>query len=327
MKSVFNRRFVLKAVSATLMASPLMAAASEDYPSRPITLVIPFAPGGGTDSIGRELAKFMSDKLGQSVVVENRGGGGGSIASRYVAKAKPDGYTIMLATSTFVTHASTEAKPSYDVVKDYAQVALLGRGPLMIVSYKGLGLKTVKDLVEASHKDPNGLHYCSSGLGGITHLAGELFRQKTGANLTHIPYKGSGPATVDLLAGRTQVFFTTIPTMLGHVKTGSVDVLATTGPKRLDILPHIPTAAEAGISDYSLYTWWGIVAPAGTPDAIVQKLNKVVNEATSKDPLKGRLVNEGAESFSGTPADFRKMLGEEMTMWKNVVKKGNIQIH
>jgi tripartite-type tricarboxylate transporter receptor subunit TctC len=182
-------------------------------------------------------------------------------------------------------------------------------------------------LIDASKNKPGGLDYCSSGPGGINHLAGELFRQKTGSNLTHVPYKGSGPATVDLLAGRTQVFFTTIPTMIQHVKNGAVDVLATTGAKRLAILPNVPTAIEAGIPGYELSTWWGIVAPAGTPEPIVQKLNKLINEASAKEPLKGRLISEGAETYSGTPADFRKMLGQEMTMWKDVVKKGGLEVH
>lgn len=326
MKFAIHRRFVLKAASAALLAAPMLAYAQE-YPKRPITLVVPFAPGGGTDSIARELAKFLTEKLGQSVVVDNRGGGGGSIAARAVAKADPDGYTLMFVTSTFVTHSATESKPSYDVIKDYSQIALIGRGPLMVVAHKSLGAKNLDDLVALSKKRPEGLDYCSSGPGGINHLAGELFVQKTGAKMTHVPYKGSGPATVDLLAGRTQVFFTTIPTMLQHVKNGAVDVLATTGRQRLSILPNVPTAIESGVKGYELSTWWGLIAPAGTPEPIVKKLNALVNEASSKEPLKGRLLSEGAEGFSGTPADFRGMLGQELSMWKSVVKTGNIQVH
>jgi tripartite-type tricarboxylate transporter receptor subunit TctC len=326
MKIALNRRLALKATAAAMLAIPLFAHA-QDYPKRPITLVVPFAPGGGTDSIARELGRFLSDRLGQPVVVENRGGGGGAIGARSVAKADPDGHTLLFVTSTFVTNAASESKPSYDPVNGFTPIAMIGRGPLMIVTNKGLGVKTVQELIALSKKKPEGLDFCSSGPGGINHLAGELFLQKTGSKMTHVPYKGSGPATVDLLAGRTQVFFTTIPTMIQHVKSGAVEVLATTGPKRLAILPNIPTAVEAGVAGYEPYTWWGIVAPKGTPDPIVKKLNGLINEISAQEPLKGRLVSEGAEGFAGTPADFRGILGKEFAMWKNVVKTAGIEIN
>lgn len=326
MKLKFNRRLALKATAVALLAAPLLAQA-QDYPQRPITLVVPFAPGGGTDSIARELAKFLTEKLGQSVVVDNRGGGGGSIGARAVAKADPDGLTLLFVTSTFVTHAASEPKPTYDPVNGYTPVAMIGKGPLMIVAHKSLGVKSVQELIDLSKKKPDGLDYCSSGPGGINHLAGELFLQKTGAKMMHVPYKGSGPATVDLLAGRTHVFFTTIPTMLQHVKSGAIDVLATTGPKRLAILPNIPTAVESGVKGYEPYTWWGIVAPKGTPDAIVTKLNGLINEASQKEPLKTRLVNEGAEGFKTTPAEFQKMIAQEHAMWKNVVKTAGLHLN
>lgn len=317
--------FARKALAAALLAMPFLAGAQE-YPKRPVTIVVPFAAGGGTDSIARELAKDLTEKLGQPVIIDNRGGGGGSIAARQVAKADPDGHTLLFVTSTFVTHAATETKMSYDVNKDYAPIAMIGRGPLMIVAHKGTGAKTVQQLVAATKAKPEGLDYCSSGTGSITHLAGELFKQRTGANFTHVPYKGSGPATVDFLAGRTHAFFATFPTMLQHVKAGSVEPLAVTSNKRSPILPNVPTAAEAGIPNYNLSTWWGIVAPAGTPQPVITKLNTLINEVAAKEPLKTRLVNEGAEAYRTTPAEFRTMLAEELTMWKEVVKKGNLKL-
>jgi tripartite-type tricarboxylate transporter receptor subunit TctC len=325
MKLTITRPLFRKAAAAALLLVPFFAHA-QDYPKRPITIVVPFSAGGGTDSIARELAKGLTEKLGQAVIIDNRGGGGGAIAARQVAKADADGYTLLFVTSTFVTHAATETKTSYDVNKDYAPIAMIGRGPLMIVTHKGVGVKTVPQLVAATKAKPDGLDFCSSGTGSITHLAGELFKQKTGANLTHVPYKGSGPATVDFLAGRTQVFFATFPTMLQHVKSGSVEIIATTAAKRSPLFPNVPTVAEAGIGNFNLTTWWGIVAPAGTPQPIVDKLNQLINDAAAKEPIKGRLVNEGAEAYRASPAEFRSMLSSELAMWKDVVKSGNIKL-
>src|SRR5713226_5807731 len=227
MRFTLPRPLLRKATVAALLLMPFLTIAQE-YPKRPITIVVPFAAGGGTDSIARELAKGLTDKLGQPVIIDNRGGGGGAIAARQIAKSDPDGYTLLFVTSTFVTHAATEKKSSYDVNKDYAPIAMIGRGPLMIVTHKSVGAKTIPELVAASKARPEGLDYCSSGIGSINHLAGELFKQKTGANLTHVPYKGSAPATIDFLAGRTQVFFATVPTILQHVKAGSVELIAMT---------------------------------------------------------------------------------------------------
>ena len=322
-----TRSFLLKAgtLAFTLAAVP-MTAQAQDYPKRPITLVVPFSAGGGTDSIARELAKYLSEKLGQPVVVDNRGGGGGAIAAKTVARADPDGHTLLFVTSTFVTHAATDTKASYDVKKDFTPIAMIGRGPLMIVTTKGLGVKNVAEFVEATKKKPEGLDFCSSGAGSVTHLAGELFIQKTGAKLTHVPYKGSGPATVDFLAGRTHAFFATFPTMLQYVKSGAVDIIATTGTTRSPLFPNVQTVAEAGIPDFNITTWWGIVAPAGLPKPVVTRLNALINEASAREPLKGRLVNEGAEAYSAAPEEFQTMLGNELQVWKTVVKTGNIRV-
>ena len=325
MTNTRSRRLALKTIAMAMAAMPLLAVA-QDYPKRPITLVVPFSAGGGTDSIARELGKFLSEKLGQPVVVDNRGGGGGAIAAKSVARADPDGHTLLFVTSTFVTHAATDTKASYDVRKDFTPIAMIGRGPLMVVTSKGLGVKNISEFVAATKKKPEGLDYCSSGAGSVTHLAGELFIQKTGANLTHVPYKGSGPATVDFLAGRTHAFFATFPTMLQYVKSGAVDMIATTGAQRSALFPNVPTVAEAGIPNFNITTWWGIVAPAGLPSPIVAKLNALINEASAKEPLKGRLVNEGAEAYSATPAEFQTMLGTELAMWRDVVKTGNIKV-
>lgn len=297
-----------------------------NYPEKSITLIVPFAAGGGTDSIARDLAKILSEKLGQTVIVDNRGGGGGSIGANMVSKAEPDGYTLLFVTSTFITHAATDSAAGYNVEKDFSPVAMIGRGPLLVVSNKSIPAKSLSELIQLSNQMSDGLNYCSSGPGSINHLSGELFKQKTGAKLTHIPYKGSGPATIDLLAGRVQLFFATIPTILPYVETDRVNVLAITSEKRSPLFPSIPTAIEAGIPGFNISTWWGIVAPPGTPSPIVKQLNEAVNYAANKDPLKTRLAKEGALAYKLSPTDFQKMINNELKMWQNVVKSSNLKV-
>ena len=315
------RRFVL----AWCAAFPLLAAA-QAYPTRPITLVVPFAAGGGTDSIARDVAKTMADKLGHPVIVENRGGGGGAIGANLVAKAKADGYTLLFATSTFATNAAAEPNLPYDAGKDFSTVAMIGRGPLLAVASKQLGVKTLAELRAAGKTRPDGLNYCSAGNGSINHLSGELFRQKSGLQLTHVAYKGSGPATLDLLAGRIDLFFATVPTILAHVREGKVQVLAVTGAQRSALFPELPTMVEAGVPGFNITTWWGVLAPAQTPAPIIDALNRAVNEAAAEEPVKSRLVHEGADPIRMTPTAFREELDKELALWRNVVKSSGMQL-
>ena len=323
-------RSTRRSVLATLALAPALLPAfalAQSYPTKPITLVVPFAPGGGTDSIARDIAKTMGDKLGQTVIVDNKGGGGGAIGASFVAKASPDGYTLLFATSTFVTNAAAEPNTPYDVEKDFAPIAMIGRGPLLVVSNKEFGVKTIAQLRAKAATLPNGLNFCSAGNGSINHLAGELFRQKTQLSMTHIPYKGSGPATLDLLAGRVEVFFATVPTILPYVQDKRVDVLAVTSEKRSPLFPNVPTMAESGISGYDISTWWGVLAPPKTPKTIVDALNAAVNDAAAREPVKGRLTNEGADAISGTPADFGRILSTELATWRGVVKSANLKLN
>lgn len=317
------RRYASLAAVACIM--PVLACA-QNFPSKPIKLIVPFAAGGGTDSIARDMAHTLSDQLGQPVVVENHGGGGGSIGANMVAHADPDGYTLLFATSTFVTNAASEVSSTYDVEKSYAPVALIGRGPLLVVANKDLGVKSIADLRKAATEHPNELNFCSAGSGSINHLSGELFKQKANVQMTHVPYKGSGPATVDLLAGRVQVFFSTVPTILGQVKEGRVQLLAVTSDKRSPLFPDTPTMAQAGVPDFNISTWWGVLAPAGTPAPIVQQLNKAVNEAAAADLVRQRLTNEGANLFAGTPDDFGKALSAELALWRGVVTQSGLRL-
>jgi len=296
------------------------------YPNKPITLVVPFVAGGGTDSIARDLAKNLSEGLGQSIIVDNRGGGGGAIGAQYVAKAEPDGYTLLFVTSTFVTHSATETSPTYDVDKDFAPISLLGRGPLMVVANKESSLKTINQLVQKAKQSPGEINFCSAGLGSINHLSGELFEQKTNIQMTHIPYKGSGPATLDLLAGRVQVFFATIPTILQYVETGRVTLLAMTSEKRSSLFPNTPTVIESGRPGFEITTWWGVVAPAGTPQDIILKLNQEIQKAANKNPLKARLLKEGAQIYQTTPSEMKKILSNELIQWRSVVSATEIKV-
>lgn len=309
-----------------LTAWPPRAVAQPDYPARPITLVVPFVAGGGTDSIARDIARNMADRLHQAVVVDNRGGAGGALGADLVAKSKPDGYTLLFATSTFATNAAIEPKLPYDPIRDFTPVAMIGRGPLLVVTSRELGVRNVAQLIAAARARPDGLNFCSAGNGSINHLSGEMFRQKTGLNMTHVPFKGSGPATVELLAGRIDVFFATVPTILPYVRAGKVPVLAVTTAHRSPLFPDVPTLAEAGVPGLDISTWWGVLAPARTPPAIVDALNRAINESAAAEPVKGRLVQEGADAVRLPPAAFGEAVRKELALWRGVASHPGMQL-
>lgn len=316
----------------TLLAGIILVLAAgashaQGYPQqKPITLVVPFAPGGGTDSLARELGKLLGDKLGQPIIVDNRGGAGGAIAAAAVSQAKPDGHTLLFITSTFVTVAATDRKLSYDILKDFTPIAMLGRGPLLLVVNKETGITTVAQLIESAKKKPDSLNYVSAGQGSINHLAGELFMQRTGVKMTHVPYKGSGPATMDLIGGQAQIFFATVPTIIGQVKGDKVRVVATTTSKRSKLFPNVPTIQESGVRDFNVETWWGIVGPPGLPTDVVRILNKAINEAAANEEMRKRFESEGADAFTGTPADLAAALRDELEGWRKVVREGGLKL-
>jgi tripartite-type tricarboxylate transporter receptor subunit TctC len=319
----------MKTFLALLIAFATFAPAvphAQGFAQRPITLVVPFAPGGGTDSLARELGKLLQDKLGQPIVIDNRGGAGGAIAAAQVSQSKADGYTLLFITSTFVTVAATDRKLPYDILKDFTPIAMLGRGPLLLVVNKDLPIANVSQLIDAAKKNPDAFNYVSAGPGSINHLSGELFVQRTGARMTHIPYKGSGPATMDLVGGQAQVFFATVPTILGQVKGDKVRLLATTAKARTKLFPDVPTVQEAGVKDFNVETWWGIVGPPGLPAEVVGQLNKAINASAAADEMKKRFETEGADAFSGAPADLAAVLRAELGGWRKVVREGGLKI-
>jgi len=308
----------------SLLALP--GAWAQGFPSRPITLIVPFAPGGGTDALARELAKPLGEKLGVSIVVDNRGGAGGAIAAQGLTQAKPDGHTLLFVTSTFVTVAATDRKLAYDVTRDFTPLAMLGRGPLLLVVYPQTGITSVAQLIDTAKRKPDSLNYVSAGQGSINHLAGELFVQRTGAKMTHVPYKGSGPATLDLIAGQAQVFFATVPTILGQVKGEKVRLLATTGKARSRLFPNTPTVIESGVNAFDVGTWWGIVGPRGMSPETVAALNAAINEATAGEAMARRFADEGAERVAGTPAEFGAVIRHELEGWRKVVQEAGLKI-
>ena len=317
-----NRRIWLALCTAMLAALTGPTALAQDtntWPEQPITLIVPFAAGGGTDSIAREFATELGQVLKQTIVVENRGGGGGSIGAARVAQAKPNGYTLLFATSTFATNAAWEKSKLYDPIKDFTPIALLGSGPLMLVANRDLGLADVNALLTKAKNEPGAVNYCSAGPGSINHLSGALFTQRTGVEMSHVPYRGSGPAALDLMAGRVQVFFSTMPTMLEQVKANKVKLLALTSKTRSPLFPEVPTLQESGVKDFDINTWWGVLGPADLPEPVVQKLNEAANKVATGRLISNRLTQEGATVKVGPPAQFAKMLAQELAMWRSVV--------
>ena len=319
-----SRRMVMAAAAGLLMGASAPAVAQQGLGAKPISIMVPFAPGGGTDLLARELGRIVSETQKLSVIIDNRGGAGGQIAARTTSKAPPDGSTLLFVTSTFITTAATQKTPSYDVEKDFTPIAMLGRGPLLVVSSNQSGLTSVREIVAAAKARPDALNYVSSGVGGILHLATELFKQKAQINITHVPYSGSGPAVIDLIAGRAEVFISTVPTILGQVQSKNVRLLAVTSDKRSPLFPDTPTLAEEGVPGLNLETWWGIVGPQNMPADLVSQLNASINEAAAAPAMRKRFEEEGATTFRGSAADFGAALKAEFGNWRRVVEAGNL---
>ena len=252
---------LLSAAGLLALADP---AGAQTFPeNKPIILVVPFSAGGGTDAVARDIGRVLGERLGQPVVVENKGGGGGMIGAQFVAKARPDGHTLLLTTSSLLTASAGQRKLPYDVLKDFTPVSLFARGPLMVIVNKDAGINSIENLVATAKAKPEALNFASSGIGSVLHLSGELLAQRAGIKITHVPYQGAGPATIDLLAGHVQMFVMTPPSVIGHIKSNSLKVIATTGKTRMKIFPDVPTVQEAGVAEYDVGTWWGITGPAG----------------------------------------------------------------
>jgi tripartite-type tricarboxylate transporter receptor subunit TctC len=300
-------------------------AQAQSYPVKPIRFVIPFPPGGGTDILGRALAPKVSEGLGQQVVVENRGGAGGNIGSEHVAKAAPDGYTLLLGANTLAINATLYQKLGFDPIKDFTSVTMLALGPMVLVAHPGVPAKNVQELIALAKRDASKLNFSSPGNGTPHHIAGELFNRMAGVSITHIPYKGGGPALADVLAGQTQLSFLTLGTVKPHIEAGKLVALGMASGRRSQVAPAIPTIAESGVPGYAAELWYGVFAPKGTPREIVQRLHAEFNKAIATPDVKERVLGQGFEIWTSTPDELEKILASDFDKYARVIREGNIR--
>ena len=294
---------------------------AQAYPSQPIKMVVPFTAGGTTDILARTIGQKLSEAWRQPVIVENKPGAGGNIGADSVAKAKPDGYTILMGTiGTQAINASLYSKMPYDAAKDFAPVTLVAMVPNVLVVNPGVPAKSVTELVALAKSKPGQLNFASSSTGGSPHLSGEMFKQMTGAEIVHVPYKGSAPALTDLLGGQVALMFDNLPSALPHVKAGKLRALGVTSARRSQAAPEIPTLAESGVPGYEVDSWFGVLAPAGTPKEIVAKLNAEIVRILQMPEVRQRLMEQGAEPVGDTPEQFAEHIRKETVKWARVVK-------
>ncbi len=311
-------RVVLAALGLALCAQGALA---QDYPSRPITLIVPYAAGGGNDVMARIVAEKMSRSLGQQIVIENRGGAGGSIATRQIARAAPDGYTLGLGgTGTLAINPTLYPNVGYDPRRDFAPVGLIATSALVVLVHPSVEARSIADLIALARRAPGNLNYASAGSGSGIHLGSELFATMAGIRLTHIPYKGSSPALTDLVGGHVAIYFSSLPPAISLVRDGKVRALAVTGPKRSPSFPDLPTVSEAALPGYEAVLHYGIVAPAGTPRPVIDRLNAALNAALAADDVRARIAADGAEPLPGTPEDYVADIDREETKWSKIVK-------
>jgi tripartite-type tricarboxylate transporter receptor subunit TctC len=304
---------------------PLIAAA-QPYPSKAVRLIVTYPPGGGADTMARLLSPKLGEALGQPVLVENRAGAGGTIGADLVAKSSPDGYTLMLDAANYAVNPSLYPKLPYDPAKAFAPVTLIALFPNMVVVNPAFPVSSIRQLIEKIKAEPGKIAFASSGNGSAQHLAAELFRQRAGLDMVHVPYKGGAPALIDVMAGQVPLYFGNMASALPHVKNGKLKALAVTGAKRSPAAPELPTVAEAGMPGYQVYEWNAIFAPAGTPEAIVKRLHAEIVKALALPDLKERIASLGGEIVASSPAETAAWLREQTAIWGKVVREGNIKI-
>ena len=320
-------RCIVAVLSLVVVLQSPLAGAQAGYPNHPIRLVVPFPAGGTTDILARAVAQRMSETLGQQVVVDNRPGAGGNIGSELVAKSAPDGYTLLMGTvGTHAINPSLYSKMPYDHVKDFTPVILVAGVPNVLVVNPDLPVKTVAELIAYGKANPGKLNFASSGSGTSIHLSGELFKTLTGLQMTHVPYKGSSPALTDLMGGQVQLMFDNLPSSLGFIKAGKLRALAVTSAARSTALPDVPTVAESGLPGFEASSWFGVLAPAGTPRDIVTRINAEVAKWLASPEAREKLASQGALAAGGSPEDFVRHIGAETTKWAKVVKESGAKV-
>jgi len=300
---------------------------AQSYPTKPIRMIVPYPPGGGTDIVGRMVAQKLFESLGQQVIVDNRGGATGSIGAEAAAKSLPDGYTILMGNiAPNSINVSLQPKLPYDPVADFAPVSLVASTPNILVVHPSLPVRTVKDLIALARARPGQLNYPSAGVGSSSHLAGELLGILTGIKIVHIPYKGGGPAMIDMISGEMQMMFATMPAAMPHVKSGRVRPVAVTSARRSQTLPQLPTIAETGVKGYEASTWYGVLAPAKTPRAVVERLHGEIVKMLAAPDTRERLTAQGFEPVGSTPEEFAAYIKSEIAKWAKVIREAGVKV-
>jgi tripartite-type tricarboxylate transporter receptor subunit TctC len=324
-----QHRLLAAASFAFLLAAaflPAAAAHADEYPTKPIIMIVPYAPGGSVDTVARIVGNAVSNEIGQSIIIENRSGAGGNIGFEMVARALPDGYTLLMSSSPLAVNVSLYRKLRYDPVKDFAPISLVALQPNLLVVNPELPVKTLAELIAYAKANPNKMNFGSSGVGTSQHLAGELFKRRAGVDIVHIPYRGGGPAMIDLVGGRLQMMFETIPSALPHVQSGQVRAIAITVGERSKMLPNVPTVSEAGLPGFVSSGWLGVTAPAKTPKPIIDKLNAAIIKALAMSSVADRLTELGLQVKSTSPSEFATFIDQEIEGYRIIITDAKITL-
>ena len=327
MKASLSNRAVLAAAAAAvvLAALPLAAHAQASYPDKPVRFIVPYPPGGGTDVIARIVQEKFAQALAQPVLIENRGGAAGSLGTDIAAKSAADGYTVLFTLSSHTINPAIYAKLPFDTVKDFLPIGTVASLPQILVANPQFPANTVAELTALAKAKPGTLSFASVGNGSPGHLAGELYKLRTGTQLVHIPYRGGGPAVTDVMGGQVPLLWVSIPAAAQFVKTGKLKALAVSTTKRSAAFPDVPTMQEAGVADFEVDSWYAMFVPAKTPKAVVDKLNRALNAVVSQPEIKERLLAQGSEGVGGTPEALGKMVDAELPRWAKLAKDANIR--
>ena len=317
-------KFPVIAATNILSLALVATAAAQSYPAKPVRMIAASSPGSAVDIVARIVAQKLGEQIGQQIIVDNRAGAGGNIGAELAAKAPPDGYTLFMGTPAHAINTGLYRKLNYDLVRDFAPVSQVTSGQYVVVVHPSLPVRSVKELIALARAKPGQLNYASAGSGNATHLAGELFNSAARVKLVHVPYKGSGPAVIDLVGGQVQVMFANLTAVLPQVKTGRVRALAVTGEKRAAAAPGLPTMIESGVPGYVVISWFGVLVPAATPREIVMRLNADLAQAMRAPDVRERLAGEGAEPTVGTPEQFGAFIRADIAQWTKVIKNAGI---
>lgn len=327
-QTIVKLSFAAVALSLATVSGSIFANPATNYPDRPITWVVPFPPGGAMDAIARVVGRTIGEETGQSVVIENKPGAGGNIGASYVAKAKPDGYTIMIVANGMAVNPALYRSMTYNPIKDFAPISLLAAVPNILVTQAGRkDVNTLQDVIGQVKEKPGKYSYASAGVGTSIHLAGALFTYTGKLDMLHVPYKGSGPAVTDLISGQVDYMFDSITSAKPHIESGKLKAIAITTPKRSPAMPNLPTVAESGMAGYELTPWFATFAPAGTPPAIIEKLNKLMIKAMNTEQVKKTFASIGAEYIGSSPEELATYLATETEKWKKIIRETGISVN